>query len=148
MDKKWIRGFSLLELLIVVAIILIIVTIAIPSVVRARQAAQEASAVATIKAIHAAEMIYMSSNRGRFGTFENLTASGELDERFAADGGTPTLGGYTYSIVLSGNNDSEYYVQADPASTTAGRYDYYSSLDGVVRYRTNLGGRDAGAPVQ
>jgi len=146
-DMRRSRGFSLLELLIVVAIILIIVTIAIPNVVRSRQSAQEASAVATLKQIHAAEILYMSSNRGSFGDLAGLAASGELDDRFAEGGGSPVLNGYRYSVVLSGPNNSEYYIQADPVSTTSGRYDYYSGVDGVVRYRTALGGRVPGAPV-
>jgi prepilin-type N-terminal cleavage/methylation domain-containing protein len=53
------KGFSLLELLIVVAIILIIATIAIPSLLRSRQAAHEAAAVAGA-AINTAEVTYLS----------------------------------------------------------------------------------------
>src|SRR5262245_46878102 len=55
------RGFSLLELLIVVAIILIIATIAIPSLLRSRQAAQESSAVAQLRTINTAQVTYLSS---------------------------------------------------------------------------------------
>jgi prepilin-type N-terminal cleavage/methylation domain-containing protein len=50
------KGFSLLELLIVVAIILIIATIAIPSLLRSRQAAHETAAVATLRTINTAEV--------------------------------------------------------------------------------------------
>src|SRR5690349_22615105 len=54
------RGFSLIELLIVVAIILIIAAIAIPNLLRARIAANEASAVGSIRTINTAEMTYAS----------------------------------------------------------------------------------------
>jgi len=55
------RGFSLIELLIVVAIILIIAAIAIPNLLRARMAANESSAVSTIRTINTAEVTYNST---------------------------------------------------------------------------------------
>ena len=55
------RGFSLLELLIVVAIILIIATIAIPSLLRSRQAANESASVANVRTVNTAEVTYLSS---------------------------------------------------------------------------------------
>src|ERR1700742_624077 len=58
------RGFSLIELLIVVAIILIIAAIAIPNFLRAREQANESSAVSSIHAINTAEISYSSSNPG------------------------------------------------------------------------------------
>jgi len=55
------RGFSLIELLIVVAIILIIAAIAIPNLVRARIAANESSAVSSIRTINTAQVTFQSS---------------------------------------------------------------------------------------
>jgi type IV pilus assembly protein PilA len=55
------KGFSLIELLIVVAIILIIAAIAIPNLLRARMAANEASAVASVRTINTAEITYRST---------------------------------------------------------------------------------------
>jgi type IV pilus assembly protein PilA len=55
------KGFSLIELLIVVAIILIIAAIAIPNLLRARMAANEASAVASIRTINTAEVTYQTT---------------------------------------------------------------------------------------
>jgi type IV pilus assembly protein PilA len=54
-------GFSLIELLIVVAIILIIAAIAIPNLLRARIAANEASAVASIRTLNTAEVTYLTA---------------------------------------------------------------------------------------
>src|SRR5208282_137515 len=55
------KGFSLIELLIVVAIILIIAAIAIPNLLRSRMAANEASAVGSMRTINTAEVTYSSS---------------------------------------------------------------------------------------
>ena len=122
------RGFSLLELLIVVAIILIIATIAIPSLLRSRQAAQESSAVAQIRTINTAEVTYLSSNGGNYGSIPELITAGLLDGRFAT-----SVSGYTFGVQASG---SDYTATATPTSTNAGRFGYFSVPDAVVRYQT------------
>ena len=142
------RGFSLLELLIVVAIILIIATIAIPSLLRSRQSAQESSAVAQVRTVNTAEITYLSSNQGSYGNIAQLITQGLLDTRFAG-----SVSGYSFTVTASG---SDYTVNATPTSTNAGRFGYYSAPDAVIRYAsvtsatcapcfpTNL----SGSPVQ
>ena len=145
---KTAKGFSLLELLIVVAIILIIATIAIPSLLRSRQSAQESSAVAQIRTINTAEVTYLSSNQGSYGDMPSLITQGLIDNRFAG-----SVSGYNFTVSASGSN---YTVNADPSSTNAGRFGYYSAPDAVIRYATYTGGNCApcyptglsGAPVQ
>src|SRR5436853_4411399 len=122
------RGFSLLELLIVVAIILIIATIAIPSLLRSRQSAQESSAVAQLRTINTAEVTYLSSNQGAYGSLPQLITQGLIDSRFAG-----SVSGYNYSVTASG---SDYTATATPTSTNAGRFGYYSVPDAVLRYQT------------
>ena len=71
--KKPVKGFSLIELLIVVAIILIIAAIAIPSFLRAKIASNESSAVASIRTIGTAETTYASSwGSGYAAAIDNL----------------------------------------------------------------------------
>src|SRR5215467_5961839 len=110
------KGFSLLELLIVVAIILIIATIAIPSLLRSRQAANESAAVAELRTINTAQITYLSSSSGKFGTIPQLIATGLLDSRFSG-----TLSGYNFNVTSSG---TDYTATADPASTSTGRWGY------------------------
>src|SRR5262247_561127 len=66
------NGFSLLELLIVVAIILVIATIAIPSLLRSRQSANESGAVSNLRTINTAEVTYLSSAAGNYGGVTDL----------------------------------------------------------------------------
>ena len=144
------KGFSLLELLIVVAIILIIATIAIPSLLRSRQAANESAAVATLRTINTAEVTYLSSSGGIYGTLAELASAGLLDSTFA--GSPAQKSGYQYSVAMvAGSNNTDYIATAEPISTNTGRYGYYSVPDAVVRYSTTTTlaptGK-AGQPVQ
>src|SRR5580704_9917341 len=66
------HGFSLIELLIVVAIILIIAAIAIPNLIRARQQANEASAGSTVRSIGTAEIAYNATYAAGYGTLAQL----------------------------------------------------------------------------
>jgi len=125
------KGFSLLELLIVVAIILIIATIAVPALLRSRQAANESHAVANLRTLNTAEVQYLSSNQGSYGDLPSLITQGLLDFRYAA----PTAG-YTFNIVLSPSS-LDYTATATAFGGNAGRYDYFTAPDYVLRYSTD-----------
>jgi len=128
--KKTNKGFSLLELLIVVAIILIIATIAIPSLLRSRQAANESAAVANLRTINTAQVTYLSSSGGNYGNLPALVGAGLLDSTFSS--GNPKAG-YNFNVTATG---ADYTAFATPASTNTGRFGYYSTPDAVVRYST------------
>src|SRR5258706_2522418 len=66
------KGFSLIELLIVVAIILIIAAIAIPNLIRSRMAANEASAVAVLRTLNTSEVVYSTSYGGFSANLANM----------------------------------------------------------------------------
>jgi prepilin-type N-terminal cleavage/methylation domain-containing protein len=123
------KGFSLLELLIVVAIILIIATIAIPSLLRSRQAAHEAAAVSTLRTINTAEVTYLSTGNGKFGSMTDLINNTLIPSNFNPG----PVSGYNFAIVLNANS-TDFTVTADPASSNDGRYGYYVVPDGTVRY--------------
>ena len=142
------RGFSLLELLIVVAIILIIATIAIPSLLRSRQAANESSAVANTRTINTAEVSYLSSAGGNFGTIADLIAAGYIDSRFNGP-----VSGYSFTVTASG---ADYTANAFPTSANTGRFGYFALPDAVVRYQAATAANcspcfpsgQSGSPVQ
>jgi len=126
------KGFSLLELLIVVAIILIIATIAIPSLLRSRQAAHEAAAVATLRTLNTAEVTYLTTAQGKYGTLANLITAGLIPSNFTSG----PVSGYNFVVTLDTTTYTDFTVSANPASTNEGRYAYYLVPDGVVRYST------------
>ena len=139
------RGFSLLELLIVVAVILIIATIAVPSLLRSRQAANESAAVANLKTINAALVAYASSHSSTYGAVADLVTKGLVDTRFLAG-----VSGYDYVITLSGDA-FDFTAAATATSPNTGRYDFYSTPDFVIRYSTVTSRAPAGfngQPVQ
>jgi len=138
------KGFSLIELLIVVGVILVLAAIAIPSLLRSRLAANEASAVASLRTINTAEITYNTTFGATVG-FANLSAlgpyssggspssaaAGLLDANLAAG----TKSGYTFTVVPSGTNNSNYESTAEPQSpgTTGQRY-FCSDPSFVIQY--------------
>ncbi len=137
-------GFSLIELLIVVAIILIIAAVAIPNFMRSRIAANEASAVASMRAINSAEIVYFSQYQtGYSSTLLDLsqpvtglptsTAAGLIDDVLA--GGNKSGYVFTYSPGdLAGSFYGSYTLNVEPfiPERTGVRY-FYTDTGGVIR---------------
>lgn len=125
------RGFSLLELLIVVAIILIIATIAMPSLLKSRQAANESAAVSGLRLMNTAEVTYASSHQGNYGQISDLVSAGLLDSRFQN-----IVSGYSFTIDVSADT-LDYTATATVRTANEGRYDYYTRPDYIIRYSTD-----------
>jgi hypothetical protein len=118
-------------------------TTAIPSMLRSRQAANESSAVASLRTIATAELTYAATSRGNYGNIAALISAGLLDSRFAS-----VISGYQLGVVISGRS---YTATATPVSTDSGRYGYFVTSDGVIRYSNVPAlapGGQAGQPVQ
>src|SRR5437867_12498908 len=88
------KGFSLVELLIVVAIIANIAAIAVPSLLTARMAANEASSLQGLRTIGSAEIAIAATQNQQYTHLTSLVAGNYLDSRFT---GTGYINGYTYS---------------------------------------------------
>lgn len=145
------RGFSLIELLIVVAIILVIAAIAIPNLMRSRMAANEASAVGSLRTINTAQITY-SMNYPEIGFADALASLGGAAVPCVAAVGngclidnTLALGtksGYTFSVASSGGTPVVTYTTlADPvALDQTGSNSFCSDESGVIYYLVSATG--------
>ena len=140
------KGFSLIELLIVVAIILIIAAIAIPNLLRARIAANEASAVAALRTLNTAQISYNSS----YPTIGFATTLGALAGTNCAPPGSSgaciidtqlasgSKSGYSFALSgTSGTPNATYTFIATPLTPNQTGTRYFCSFgDAVVRFIT------------
>jgi prepilin-type N-terminal cleavage/methylation domain-containing protein len=132
------QGFSLVELLIVVAIIAIIAAIAVPSLLTSRMAANEASGIEGCRTAGSAEVAYAAVNNQNYTDLAGLVGGAYLDSRYTNTNG---FNGYTYTAgAVTGMNTAfdtatptGFGFNAVPVGGLA-RYTYAIGQEQVVRY--------------
>jgi type IV pilus assembly protein PilA len=155
------KGFSLIELLIVVAIILIIAAIAIPNLMRARIAANESAAASTVRTINTAEVSYITAYPAS-GYAATLAALGGaacaaptaaaaclIDNSLATTGGTTGKSGYKFTAAGQGGPPATGYIAtAVPIGVGSSGVNSFCAIEDGVVHKDSSGavGTYAGCP--
>ena len=144
------KGFSLIELLIVVAIILIIAAIAIPNLLRSKIAANQASAVASLRTLNTSAVLY-DTNYQQYPSKLSDMATGATVTSTSADMidavlATGTKSGYTFSWT-GGGTSGTYTIKATPVSTSTGTIHYFTDQSLVIRSNATAAATVNDAPI-
>jgi prepilin-type N-terminal cleavage/methylation domain-containing protein len=139
------KGFSLIELLIVVAILGIIASIAVPNLVRAKQAADSASAISSCRTLITAETLYLNATSNTsYGTLSGLAPQEILDTNLAAGAKSD----YTFTVAVSGGTPPGLSCNADPIDGPTVMNHFYTDQTAVIRFKLGSPAASSDKPIQ
>ena len=139
--KRRSSGFTLVELMIVVAVLAIIASLAIPALLNSRMAANEASSIASLRTISTLNERYRVRFSAYAGSLNNLTTSGFIDSNL----GSGLKSGYTYQYT---GGSSTFSCSSGPETPgQSGRRYFFVDTTGVIRFSTTGTASSANSPI-
>jgi len=140
MSRK--QGFTLIELMIVVAIIAIIAAIAIPSLLNARKAGNEASAISSLRTLTTVNEQYRTRFQAYSAGLANLQTEGYIDNVL----GGAAKSGYAFTYASAGANVWTCAADAQTQGTTGDRH-FFVDQSGVIRFDPAAAASAASPPI-
>ena len=136
------RGFTLVELMIVLAIIAIVAAFAIPNLMKSRMSANETAAIGSLRTFMSAQGTYIN-RYNVYGSIDQLSAEGLIDNSLASG----KKSGYYFGAIDDGSSDYAYCIGAVPQEDgRSGQKEYCVTQQGTI-YEADLDSSDLGSAL-
>jgi prepilin-type N-terminal cleavage/methylation domain-containing protein len=143
-------GFTLIELMIVIAIIAIIAAIAIPNLIEARKGSNEAAAIGALRTLTTAQSIFREGDKDKNGVLDYATSLTQLNTSNLVDSvlSSGTKQGYVFSLPTSPDSRFQWSAQAVPANPgKSGDRSFFVDESGVIRFSTTTTVGSTSTPI-